>query len=328
MNLKVKGLVLAVVSALVLNGCDSDKVKADLDHAGHKIGDAAHEVGHKIHDEVERAQDKLTQNAEKESLRQLGLDEADIDYVIKHNPDDAMAVAKNSDRILTGINFKYESNADEIHNSQIHHIQHSAWDANSQAKVAKIWGRVAFVVNSPRFAKRFNEETGLLDPQTFTGGIGDAASVPADYQAFIDVASDALQKGDNSYKLEAFENQIDPSTGKELSSGGNAWGQMGSPELFLNPVEITNSPINQTAPLLLHELTHTFGYTHTAADQTTVQFVPNNIPYFVQLITTPGGMNDSDYSDLGALSQEILAKNMTPPNTRENTDLFTQYFGQ
>ncbi|GEA61511.1 hypothetical protein [Vibrio comitans] len=323
MNLKVKGLVLAMVSALVLNGCDSDKVKAELDHAGHKIGETAHEVRHNIRKEADRLQDKLTENAEKESLRQLGLDEADIDYVIKHNPDDAMAVAKNSDRILSDIHFTYESSLTEITKSNIPNIQYATWGSNSKAKVQKIWGRVAFVVNSPRFATRFNEQTALLDSRTFEGGTGDALQVPANYQAFIDVASDAISNGNNAYKLEAFGNQ------PEKSSGGNAWGQMGLPEVFLNPQEIDNSPINQTAPLLLHELTHTFGYNHNdQSGSIQILFAPNNIPYYVQLITTPGGMNQQDYPSLEDLHSYIVAQKTTPYPSGKNADLFTQYFGR
>ncbi|GAM76049.1 hypothetical protein JCM19241_347 [Vibrio ishigakensis] len=340
MQFSKKGLALAVLSAIVLSGCNGYKVddlKADLkhagqeigdklDHAGDKLGEAGHKLESSVRHEAQRAQDKLTLNVEKERLRQFGLDEADIDYVIKNSPDDAMAVAKNSDAILANIGFNYESSQTEITNSHIPNIQSTQWSPQDRAKVEKIWGRVAFVVNSPRFAKRFDEETASLDVRTFKGGTGDAGLVPADYQAFVDVASDALQKGNNSYKLEAFVNQ------NGLTSGGNAWGQLGQLEVFLNPEEIANAPVNQTAPLLLHEITHTFGYAHdgnpasNGGNAIDVTFVPNNIPYYVQLITSPGGMNQQ-YADLKELSDEIVKSGMTPYPSGANTDLFTQYFG-
>lgn len=330
MQFKLTNLTLVVMGASLLGGCNSEKVKDEFHQAGDRVhaemgraGDHIHDGLEKVGDKLDEARGKLTLNAEKESLRQLGLDEADIDYVIKNSPDDAMAVAKNSDKILSGVHFTFESSSTEITNSHIPNIQATQWSPQDKAKVEKIWGRVAFIVNSPRFENRFNDELACLDSRTFAGGVGDAVSVPADYQAFIDVASDTLRDGNNSYKLEAFVNQ------QGLSSGGNAWGQMGAPEVFLNPQEIAKSPVNQTAPLLLHELTHTFGYNHN--DQkgaVPVVFVPNNVPYYVQLITSPGGMNDQKYPDLNALSQEIVQTNQTPFPSGLDTDLFTQYFGQ
>lgn len=191
------------------------------------------------------------------------------------------------------------------------------------------------MVNSPRFVKQFNQETADLDVRTFKGGIDEAVNVPSNYDDFAKVALNRQGLAHNTYKLEAFSNKIG-ADGKEMSSGGNAWGEMGHPEVFLNPGEISSARLNKNAPLLLHELTHTFGYAHDNNPKANngkaiqVVYVPNNVPYYVQMITSSGGTNDKDFDSLQQLSKQIHSKNpmLLPVNSGLNTDLFTQYFGQ
>jgi hypothetical protein len=49
-------------------------------------------------------------------------------------------------------------------------------------------------------------------------------------------------------------------------------------------IQLSPTPMNDTASLLFHELNHSIGYDHGAANQSDVQLKPNNIPYFVQII--------------------------------------------
>ncbi|MEZ9488932.1 hypothetical protein BCT04_11485 [Vibrio breoganii] len=355
MNLKVKGLVLAVVSALVLNGCDSDKVKAELDHAGHKIGDAAHEVGHKIHDEVERAQGKLTQNAEKESLRQLGLDEADIDYVIAHNPDDAMAVAKHTnDEILyqTKYNFvdasgqqgglkTYDWNAplssyyfyhkpanyDQLNlekKAAVDMLQETDYktsqrhEGDAKANLQKMLGRVAFVINSPKFIKMFNDNYQYLYSDTFSVSSAypnEITHVPDSYNEFKADIKSALSREGNTYKFYAV---------KDLDVG-DAKGDVGKLSAYFKLKGMANSKLKASAPLVLHELTHTFGYQHAGADQNTVKMKPNNVPYLVQLMTMDSAMQDQYQGDMQMFSNSVNGINQITWYAGDS--MFSTYFG-
>ncbi|MEZ9921794.1 hypothetical protein BCU93_10535 [Vibrio breoganii] len=288
MNLKVKGLVLAVVSALVLNGCDSDKVKAELDHAGHEIGDAAHEVGHNIRKEADRLEDKVQNSdavveAKLESKFHLLHDDAV--YVTKYHSEQAKYVVNLENPVFTDVNFNFT--VTPVPNGWAKILSNpTPWTPKAKQNVQRMLGQIAFVINTQEFANRFNTAgLGHMNPNAFATGVDGAVTIPANYEAFKNVVNDKTADWNanqsNTYTISAYGTVI----------GGNAYGMPGQPKVFLSLHDMSDTPtLHHSASLLLHELTHTFGYSHDNFNDMT----PNNVPYYVQAITWEGGMNETD----------------------------------
>ncbi|GEA51969.1 hypothetical protein VIN01S_27730 [Vibrio inusitatus NBRC 102082] len=327
MNLKVKGLVLAVVSALILNGCDSDSAKEKIEAGAHHAKEVIAETGDRIDTELHREGDdiktfsnKLTENAEKESLRQLGLDEADIDYVIEHNPDDAMAVAKHTnDEILYQTKFHFV-NASGVQGGMDTFDWLSPASVTNDAKpnLQKILGRVAFVINSAKFIKMFDDNIQYLNANTFSVSSAypnEITTVPNTYDEFKSAVKAALSREGNSYNLYAVGD----------FQGGDARGDVGRLSAYFKLAGIANSSLKASAPLVLHELTHTFGYEHAGSNQDAVIMKPNNVPYLVQLITMDSAMQDKYQGDMQMFSDSVNKINQMPWYAGDS--MFSTYFG-
>ncbi|GAM64259.1 hypothetical protein JCM19232_929 [Vibrio ishigakensis] len=361
MQMKLTNVAVLVLGTLLLGGCNSDKidhakdkVEAGLHHAGDKIeegarhtGDKLEETGHKIESsvrqEVQRAQDKLTENAEKESLRQLGLDEADIDYVIKHSPEDAMAVAnQGADNLLFQTKYNFVEGSGQKGGMDLYswnaplnqyyypntevatdYQDSAAHEGQAKSNLNKILGRVAFVINSPKFVKLFNGNTQYLESSTFyqppQPGYGEYPNIikdiPDTYADFKAAVNTALVREHNSYKLYAVKD----------FQGGDARGDVGQLSAYFKLKGMANSTLKASAPLVLHELTHTFGYQHAASNQDTVIMQPNNIPYLVQLMTMDSALQSQYQGDMLMFSNSVRGKNQIQWYAGES--MFSGYFG-
>ncbi|WP_175354384.1 hypothetical protein, partial [Vibrio breoganii] len=102
----------------------------------------------------------------------------------------------------------------------------------------------------------------------------------------------ALSREGNTYKFYAVKD----------FDGGDAKGDVGKLSAYFKLKGIANSKLKASAPLVLHELTHTFGYQHAGADQNTVIMKPNNVPYLVQLMTMDSAMQDQYQGNMQMLS--------------------------
>ncbi|ELR64505.1 hypothetical protein C942_02529 [Photobacterium marinum] len=248
----------------------------------------------------------------KKKLSHLGVMDDDIEYLLSHSQADARAVAEQKDNLLVDMQWNFRSATPPPSTGMESPIN---WGQQSLLRTKKILGRVAFVINSPKFKHRFNSQLSCLKASTFVGGLNGADVIPNNYQGFKQVVFNALAKSDGHYNLYAY-NKI---------SGGNAYGGVGAPNMYFAPNQLDNSPMNQSAPLLLHELTHTFGYQHAGIEAG--NFTPSNLPYYVQMITDNGGMNERDFPNLIDLYHHSYEKGYLLPDSDLNIDVFSQYFG-
>ncbi|MFA0457324.1 hypothetical protein AB4624_06725 [Vibrio breoganii] len=334
MNLKVKGLVLAVVSALVLNGCDSDSAKEKIEAGVHHVKDVIQETGDRVDAEFHRTDDNLKEgvkhvqqevqtHAAKElsdseitkNLEKIGMQDSDIATVLKNDHFDAAMVAVDVEHdVFYGTTYDF---ADKGNASWLQ------YDPNQegQKKIGQLFGRVAFVINSPKFQKMFTANAKYLDstyfyetPSVYTLAIHD---VPDDYAQYKQAILDTLQREHNQYTFYV-----------STSNSGNARGDVGHLNVYFHPTQIAGSAQKANGPLLIHEFSHTFGYRHVgdnsqpAFQGNPVQMQPNNVPYLVHLITERGATSDSYQGDMRMLSDSMSAK------TWHGSDsLFTHYFG-
>lgn len=82
--------------------------------------------------------------------------------------------------------------------------------------------------------------------------------------------------------------------------------------------------VNGAAPLVFHELTHSFGYAHDAGTQTDlINGKPNNIPYFVQIILGYQGDDILNAYCGGSVASCTRFYTQGSPNS-----LLTEFFGQ
>jgi hypothetical protein len=123
------------------------------------------------------------------------------------------------------------------------------------------------------FINSFNKNINLLNPK-YQGTPPDVP-FPNSYSEFRDAANQALQANNFRYKFFVSQRQ-----------SGLAYGMVA---LKLKVENSMFGPQNAGAPhnpasLVLHELTHTWGYNHSGANPGDYTLKPNNIPYYVQFM--------------------------------------------
>ncbi|MPW36181.1 hypothetical protein [Vibrio sp. B1Z05] len=327
MSFKIKSLVLVGISALALNGCDSDTVDHIQDELQTTLINAGQELNNvKVEAELEKT---------------FHLSHADAVYVTKHHFEQAEYVSNVANPIFTDVKFNFvtSSVAAGWENTLGTPQQ---WDTQAENNVRRMLGQIAFIVNTKEFANRF-DSAGLekMDARAFHSGIGDARTIPSNYAAFKDVVNDSIQSwNDATYQIAAFNVSA---TDKETLNNAHFDSVQGEPKLYANLSAAQKSAdLHQNAAQLLRELTHTVGYAHDSV-------LPNNIPYYVQAITSPGGMNDINCDILlnnGQLQNGVWASRcnsdaldadpatQTPPLTADdgaeylNINLFARFFGK
>ncbi|MCK5776474.1 MAG: hypothetical protein KAH25_09865, partial [Bacteroidales bacterium] len=218
-------------------------------------------------------------------LMALGLDGADAQYLLDNHTTDVDAVLANMDRIfkdMPAIDNNMFATPTDPDAAPFVNFGLINWSSDYKKGFRKMFGRLVFVINAPLFIEAFNNHANLLNP-AYQGSGNFDVPFPRNYNEFKIAANKALL--DNNYRYKFF-----------VSNGttGIAHGMVGL------KLEIENSmfgPQSEGAPhnpasLVLHEITHTWGYNHVG-NEADYLFKPNNIPYFVQNLV---GVNYKDPS--------------------------------
>ena len=281
---------------------------------------------------------KLTQ------LKALGLDSSDAQHLIDNHPTDVDHVLGVASPIFAGVTIAdsmFKTTADSgaaLFESTVR-SKVGDWEDRHKTRFRKIFGRIAFVLNTQRFENAFTSQASLLDAtyegslavdpsaniNNYTSNIAASTEFPTTYAQFKDdvnaVVNEEIANG------ESFRFYLSPTTGGTAYGGRDLklmiekFGMAGDAS-----ADGKTKPwgINQAAALMFHELMHSVGYLHSTMIGNSAEVVlkPNNVPYFVQIIV---GYQETDIltSYCGGVVA-ICTKNIQYgyPNA-----LYTHYFG-
>ncbi|TEW56017.1 hypothetical protein E2R68_02685 [Psychromonas sp. RZ22] len=217
-----------------------------------------------------------------DALVSIGLDVEDAKCLIKNHPSDVQYVLENPDRIFKNLPkladdmFVGSSDRGAAPFASFVSIL-PTWDKDQIRQFKKIFGRIVFVVNTQKFESAFNNNINLLNAD-YEGKL----PYPENYEVFRDQANKAMLASNNHYKFYM---------GGGTDTTGLAYSMPAypprMPDLYvaIEPqiLELVKGYEHNAASLILHELTHTWGYEHAGnAENTTLK--ANNIPYYVQFI--------------------------------------------
>ncbi|GLS83010.1 PKD domain-containing protein [Paraferrimonas haliotis] len=213
--------------------------------------------------------------SKQQQLMGLGLDAADAAYLAQNHPQEVDFVLNNNDRLFKNVPelkdswFKAPTDpiAGRFNNP-------TNWSEATKTRFKKMYGRIVFGANTQEFQQSFDRHANLLD-QKF--------AIDASSPAFPGVAFPGSFAQFKSYVNQYIETEKDFSFVLSSDRTGFAYGVIGLNLAVEENMVSANSEINGFAPLVFHELTHSFGYLHLGNDEQTT-FLPNNIPYFVQII--------------------------------------------
>ena len=213
----------------------------------------------------------------KDQLMAMGLDASDADYLIANHAADVDVVLGKKDRIFKDLHLDVSMFVDGtdpdsyIYNSVQAGGQNVAWSSSEIIAFKKMFGRIAFMVNSPEFIKYFNQSISALDP-TYQGTGADDIPYPNSYETFKNASNAALNRFRNHYKFFV-----------TTRNTGFGYGMLGLKLQLEQEMFLPSSTMNNTLGLMLHEMSHTFGYVHSGNDAGTT-LKANNIPYYLQFI--------------------------------------------
>ena len=266
-----------------------------------EVSDASHtSVPSVVHIQVEAAQHSTSLYTK---LLGMGLDSTDAHHLIDKHNSEALAVANAASPIFGGIiltddTFRQSTDSGGDFFKAVGY-QLTDWQERHKTRFKKMFGRVAFVINSQRFANAFNAQVGLLDPthqgtnalalpaniNNYTSNILASITYPSSYAEFKAAINSVLDDeiAQNNRKLRFYLSTTESGTaygGRPLRLGVEQKGMMGDAN---SKGEVWT--VNQAAGLAMHELMHSVGYDHDPSNATTT-LKPNNIPYFVQIISS------------------------------------------
>lgn len=214
-------------------------------------------------------------------LASLGLDQHDAAWLVANHETEVDYVLQQSDRILgllpSILDSMFKPNTDPAAASFIYSTV-TNWDLATQTRLRKIMGRIAFAVNTKMFQDAFDLQVSLLDSSH--QGNPPAIPFPNSYASFKKDSNDAAAQYNQNYQFFIASD-----------TKGVAYGIQGLLLIVEQDMMGVSMPgsnvkgweVNGAAPLVFHELTHSFGYAHDPnTSETTLK--PNNIPYFVQII--------------------------------------------
>jgi len=224
---------------------------------------------------------KVASMSLKQQLIAMYVDPVDADFLIANHLADVQAVLAQNDRIFKGmpsISTMFALPTDPDAAPFADNLM-TNWSQPAMDKFKKMFGRMAFVVNSPKFQQSFNAHINLLN--SAYQGNPPSVAYPANYGQFKQVANAALLANNYQYKF--------------FISNRASWVAYGMIGLKLKVENIMFGPPSAGAPhnteaLILHEITHTWGYAHDGPTNDVTNH-PNNIPYYVQYIV---GVNAND----------------------------------
>ncbi|OBT16306.1 hypothetical protein A9264_11745 [Vibrio sp. UCD-FRSSP16_10] len=239
MNLKVKGLVLAAVAALVLNGCDSGSEQ--VDSVGKEMKKVLDQAGEDLGDIVKHSDATI----EKKLENKFHLTHSDAVYVTEHNKAEADYVVNDVlVPVFADIKFKFSSTSTKTENTN----------------ATRVLGQIAFVLNSQEFQDRFDANP--IPDACCSLGVDDAKMPPADFVAFKNVVNDRTQQ----WKDKTLLISIDGTNRHQAI--------LGQPNLYLNKFEVQDTAtLSSNAPLLLQRLTSAFGYSNDKAPDSIPYYV-------------------------------------------------------
>lgn len=217
----------------------------------------------------------------KQQLVAMYVDPVDADFLIANHLTDVQAVLAQNDRIFKGmpdINTMFALASDPDAAPFSDNLM-TNWSQVAMVKFKKMFGRMAFVVNSPKFKQAFNNHIGLLN--TAYQGSPPSIAYPANYSQFKLAANTALMNDNYQYKF--------------FISDRASWVAYGMAGLKLKVENVmfgnpTPGAPHNTEALILHEITHTWGYAHDGPNNEVVNH-PNNIPYYVQFLVGVSAVN-------------------------------------
>ena len=249
----------------------------------------------------------------------LGLDSTDAHYLEKNHAADATIVVANTNRMFKGSTitdamFSLKTDADATIFSDPQMVN---WEQRHKTRFHKIFGRIVFAVNSPKFTEAFNSQISLLN--SAYEGRPPSIPFPADFNQFVNDSNAEMIKGNNHFKFFMSDR-----------TSGTAWGIQGL-KLKIERMGMMGDassdgstkpwPVNGAAALIFHELTHSVGYSHAGAGPQ-VNLKPNNIPYYVQIIA---GYRSEDI--LGVYCKGLPGCDSQNVEWGYPSALFTIYFG-
>ena len=248
-------------------------------------------------------------------LLSFGLDSSDAAYLESHHKADAQAVIARTSGMFHGITindamFEVPSASD---NNAWSDTQLVTWQFRHKVRFKKIFGRIKFLANSPKFEASFTLNVGLLDASHQLN----VPTMPTSYAQFINDSSSAITAGSGDFSFYLSDR-----------ASGTAWGRSGLALKVERMGMIGDASTdgstkswgtNAAAGLIFHELTHSVDYAH---DGTPVTLIPNNVPYFVQFIASYESGNM-----LTSICNNIQACTPNSPFSGPEHGLLDTYFG-
>ena len=221
----------------------------------------------------------------KEQLLNYGIEPKDADYLLDKHFDDVVSFLNDDNKIfknLPSLNSMFALPTDPDA-GVFQDTQMTFWSQQTKRQFIKMFGRFVFVVNSERFKQAFNDNIGLLD-RAFQGN-SPSIPYPNNYEELRRDANKAMEDGHYQFKFFISDRQ-----------SYIAWGVQGLKLKVENVMFGPGTPgaVHNTEALILHELTHSWGYAHAGLGIPSGTPPVNNIPYYVQ------GLVGGSYKDPGA----------------------------
>lgn len=210
-------------------------------------------------------------------LVQFGLDQTDAHYLVANHSAAVQQVLAKSDGVFYGVTVQDSFFKDSTDPSASIFSGYTLgnWQLRHKTFFKKMFGRIKFVANTTDFETAFNNQISLLDSSHQGGG----TPYPSTYTQFVTQVTDAITTDSGQFKFFLSESETGVAHGTSgLILEVERPGMMGDPNS-----KGKVSKLDETAPLVFHELTHSVGFLHEPNDATTT-LKPNNIPYYVQTI--------------------------------------------
>ena len=219
-------------------------------------------------------------------LINIGVDQHDAAWLVSHHETEVDYVLAQTDRIFNAVPAILDSMfklGTDPGAASFTYSTPTNWDAATKARFIKIMGRIIFAVNTEMFKNAFDSQVGLLDMShqgNTTAAFFPSIPFPANYDQFKLDSNAATATDSQNYQFFIASDTAGVAYGIQGLKLIVEQDMMG---LSIPGTSVKGWTVNGAAPLVFHELTHSFGYAHDPNTAETA-LKPNNIPYFVQII--------------------------------------------